>query len=165
MAAVLNHFWWDFAGKIFRQATVLFISCSSLASLVWRSDSYFHHHPCHYHDRPSIYWYACMCVLLWTKRENWGGGIFLYGDNTPVLCGPIVSLLQPPFRCLLFPSFYLLSSTFYLLPATACPVFAFMCRQTASPLLNCNTLNICVALPKAPKSAKYFVGFCKVVQI
>ena len=145
---------------------MLFISCSSLASLVWRSDSYFHHHPCHYHDRPFRQFTDMRaCVYFYEQREKIEVVVSFYGDNTPVLCGPIVSLLQPPFRCLLFPSFYLLSSTFYLLPATACPVFAFMCRQTASPLLNCNTLNICVALPKAPKSAKYFVGFCKVVQI
>ena len=147
---------------------MLFISCSSLASLVWRSDSYFHHHPCHYHDRPFRQFTDMRaCVYFYEQREKIEVVVSFYMGTIPQFC---VDLSSSPFSNLPFGAccshlFTFLSSTFYLLPATACPVFAFMCRQTASPLLNCNTLNICVALPKAPKSAKYFVGFCKVVQI
>ena len=70
----------------------------------------------------------------------------------------------PATACLLFAACL---SVAYLLVA-CCLLSPVTCTRLPAdkpPLTNCNTPNICVSLPKAPKPAKCFVSFCKVVQI
>ena len=137
----------------------------------------------------SVYVLACMsgCVHACTLQMFY----VHVCDQRACRGGPELDLftslgvcLQPPFGCLLSPLTCLLSPLTcnsllaccclfvccllaYLLVA-CCLLSPVTCTRLPAdkpPVKNCNTPNICVSLPKAPKPAKCFVSFCKVVQI
>ena len=82
----------------------------------------------------------------------------------PACCPPL-----PATACLLVAACLSDACLLTCLLLVACcllsPVTCTRLPADKPPLTNCNTPNICVSLPKAPKPAKCFVSFCKVVQI